>query len=152
MASYNRVIIMGNLTRDPELRHTPSGAAVCDLRVAVNESYRSKDGERVERPLYVDVVVWNQQAETCNQYLAKGSPIFVEGRLQYDEWKTPQGETRSKLRIIANRVQFMSSGQHAAANAERQHGAEHAPEEPAAGAVPHDLHDDHIDDDEDVPF
>ena len=111
MASYNRVIVIGNLTKDPELKRTPSGAAVCDLRLAVSESYRNKEGERVERPVFVDVIVWNQQAEVCNQYLSKGSPVFVEGRLQYDEWKTPQGETRSKLRIVASRTQFIGSHQ-----------------------------------------
>ncbi len=111
MASYNRVIVIGNLTRDPELKRTPSGAAVCDLRLAVSESYRNKEGERIERPVFVDVVVWNQQAEICNQYLSKGSPVFVEGRLQYDEWKTPQGETRSKLRIVASRTQFIGAHQ-----------------------------------------
>ncbi len=111
MASYNRVIVIGNLTRDPELKRTPSGAAVCEIRLAVNESYRNKEGERVERPVYVDVVVWNQQAEACNQYLSKGSPLFVEGRLQYDEWKTPQGDTRSKLRIVAQRTQFIGAHQ-----------------------------------------
>ena len=111
MASYNRVIVIGNLTRDPELKRTPSGASVCDIRLAVSESYRNKEGERIERPVYVDVVVWNQQAEVCNQYLSKGSPLFVEGRLQYDEWKTPQGDTRSKLRIVASRTQFIGAHQ-----------------------------------------
>ena len=111
MASFNKVIVIGNLTRDPELKRTPSGAAVCEIRLAVSESYRNKEGERIERPVYVDVVVWNQQAEACNQYLSKGSPLFVEGRLQYDEWKTPQGETRSKLRIVASRTQFIGAHQ-----------------------------------------
>ena len=111
MASYNRVIVIGNLTRDPELKRTPSGAAVCDLRLAVSESYRNKEGERIERPVFVDVVVWNQQAENCNQYLSKGSPVLVEGRLQYDEWKNQQGETRSKIRIVASRTQFLGTSQ-----------------------------------------
>lgn len=112
MASFNRVIVMGNLTKDPELKRNPSGTAICTLRLAISESYRNKEGERIERPVYVDVVAWNQQAEFCNQHLAKGSPILVEGRLQYDEWKTPENEMRSKLRIVANRVQLV--GGHAA--------------------------------------
>lgn len=117
MASFNRVIVMGNLTKDPELKRNPSGTAVCTLRLAISESYRNKEGERIDRPVYVDVVAWNQQAEFANQYLAKGSPVLVEGRLQYDEWKTPENETRSKLRIVANRVQLV--GGHPAP----QHGA-----------------------------
>jgi single-strand DNA-binding protein len=107
MASFNRVIAMGNLTKDPELKRNPSGTAVCALRLAISESYRNKEGERIDRPVYVDVVAWNQQAEFCNQYLAKGSPVLVEGRLQYDEWKTPENETRNKLRIVASRVQLV---------------------------------------------
>ena len=107
MASFNRVIVMGNLTKDPELKRNPSGTAICTLRLAISESYRNKEGERIERPVYVDVVAWNQQAEFCNQHLAKGSPILVEGRLQYDEWKTPENEMRSKLRIVASRVQLV---------------------------------------------
>lgn len=109
MASYNRVILIGNLTKDPELRRTPSGTAVCDLRIAVNDSYRNKEGERIERALFVDVVVWDKQAEACNQYLKKGNPLFVEGRLQYEEWKTPQGESRNRLRIVASRTQFIGT-------------------------------------------
>ncbi|MGI5870104.1 MAG: single-stranded DNA-binding protein [Kiritimatiellia bacterium] len=109
MASYNRVIVMGNLTKDPELRRNPTGTAVCTLRLAINETYRNKDGERVERTVFVDIVAWNQQAEFCNQYLAKGSPVLVEGRLQYDEWKTPENEMRNRLRIVANRVQALGS-------------------------------------------
>ena len=115
MASFNRVIVMGNLTKDPELKRNPSGTAVCTLRLAISESYRNKEGERIERPVYVDVVAWNQQAEFCNQYLAKGSPVLVEGRLQYDEWKTPENETRNKLRIVASRVQIV--GGHSAPDA-----------------------------------
>ncbi len=107
MASFNRVILMGNLTRDPELRRTPSGIAVCDVRLAVNENFRDKNGERVEKAVYVDISVWGQQAESCERFLRKGSPVFVEGRLQYDEWESQQGEKRNKLRVVAARVQFL---------------------------------------------
>ena len=110
MASFNRVILLGNLCRDPELRKTPGGASVVDLRMAINEVYKNRTtGEKTEKTNYVDVVVWNQQAELCQQYLAKGSPLLVEGRLSYDEWKTPQGETRSRLRITADMIRFVGA-------------------------------------------
>ncbi|RZO85311.1 MAG: single-stranded DNA-binding protein [Kiritimatiellaceae bacterium] len=110
MASFNRVMLMGNLTRNPELRYTPSGSAVADLGLAVNESFKNKSGETVEQTCFVDVVVWGRQAETASEYLQKGSPVFVEGRLQFDQWESQQGEKRSKLRVRAERVQFLSSG------------------------------------------
>ena len=110
MASFNRVMLMGNLTRNPELRYTPSGNAVVDLGLAVNESYKNKAGESIEQTCFVDVVVWGRQAETANEYLQKGSPVFVEGRLQFDQWESQQGEKRSKLRVRAERVQFLSAG------------------------------------------
>ncbi|MCF7848587.1 MAG: single-stranded DNA-binding protein [Kiritimatiellales bacterium] len=109
MASYNRVMLMGNLTHNPEIRYTPSGTAVADLRMAMNESYKNKAGETVESTCYVDVVVWGRQAETSSEYLHKGSPVFVEGRLQLDQWENQQGEKRSKLRVRADRVQSMGS-------------------------------------------
>lgn len=108
MANFNRVILMGNLTRDPELRTTPSGVSVADLRLAVNETFRNKStNEKVEKTCFVDVAVWDQAAEICRQYLVKGSPLLLEGRLQYDEWKSPQGETRSKLLVRADRIQLI---------------------------------------------
>lgn len=108
-ANLNKVFLAGNLTRDPEVRYIPSGTAVSDLRLAVNESYRDgASNERKERTLFVDVVVWARQAETAAEYLSKGSPVLVEGRLQMDEWESPQGEKRSKLRVRADRIQFLS--------------------------------------------
>ena len=107
MISLNRVFLTGNLCRDPELKQLPSGMPLCDLRLAVNETYRNpQTNETHETTHFVDVTVWDRQATNCNTYLKKGSPILVEGRLQYDEWKTPQGETRSKIRVRADRVQF----------------------------------------------
>jgi single-strand DNA-binding protein len=100
---------MGNLTRNPEIRYTPSGTAVADLGLAVNESFKNKAGETVERTCFVDVVVWGRQAETAAEYLHKGSPVFVEGRLQLDQWESQEGEKRSKLRVRADRVQFLGS-------------------------------------------
>ena len=109
MASFNKVILVGNLTKDPEVRYIPSGTAVGDLRLAVSETFKNKAGEQVEQTCFVDVVVWARQAETCGEYLRKGSPVLVEGRLQLDQWKTKEGEARSKLRVRADRVQFLGS-------------------------------------------
>jgi single-strand DNA-binding protein len=109
MASYNKVILIGNLTRDVEIRNTPSGTAVADLGLAINESYKPKDGKEVKTTIFVDVVVWGRQAETANQYLSKGSAVLVEGRLQQDSWETDAGDKRTKMRIRADRVQFLDS-------------------------------------------
>ncbi len=107
MTSINHVILMGNLTRDPELRKIPSGTAVADIGLAVSDQYKDKEGKTVERPLFIEVVTWGRQAETCAEYLRKGRPVAVEGRLQLDQWETDQGEKRSKLRVRAHRVQFL---------------------------------------------
>ncbi|MBM4151991.1 MAG: single-stranded DNA-binding protein [Kiritimatiellaceae bacterium] len=109
MTTLNRVFLMGNLTRDPEVRYTPSGTAVGDLSLAINENYKNKAGETVESTVFVEVEVWSRQAETCAEYLFKGSPVFVEGRLKLDQWTNQQGEKRSKLRVRADRVQFVGS-------------------------------------------
>jgi single-strand DNA-binding protein len=109
MASLNKVLLIGNLTQDPELRRIPSGTAVSTLRLAVSESFQSKGGERVERTVFLDVDVWDRQAETCAQYLSKGSPVFVEGRLQLDSWDDKEsGQKRTRLKVRADRVQFLS--------------------------------------------
>jgi single-strand DNA-binding protein len=107
MASFNRVILMGNLTRDPEVRYLSSGVAVAKLGLAVNERYKTKTGEWKEAPTFIDIDVWERQAETCAEYLKKGSPVLVEGRLKMDEWETKEGEKRSKLKVTADRVQFL---------------------------------------------
>lgn len=113
MASYNKVILIGNLTKDPEVRYIPSGTAVADLSLAVNESYKNKAGEQVDSTCFVDVIAWARQAEICGEYLSKGSPILVEGRLQLDKWQNKEGETRSKLRVRAERIQFLSGPKNA---------------------------------------
>ena len=116
MAAINKVMLIGNLTRDPEVKQTPSGVAVSTLGIAVNESFRNRNGEKVERTVFVDVDVWDRQAETCAEYLSKGSPAYVEGRLQLDEWDDKEtGKKRTRLKVRADRVQFLSSGK---ANAE----------------------------------
>lgn len=107
MANLNRVFLIGNLVRDPELRYVPNGDAVANLRVAVNRVYMTREGERREETCFVTVVVWRKQAEVCGEYLSKGSPVFVEGRLQNRSWETGEGEKRSVLEIVASRVQFL---------------------------------------------
>src|SRR3954471_1470253 len=108
MADLNRVFLMGRLTFDPELRYTPSGSAVTDLRMATSRTWTGKEGDRKEETLYIDVTVWDRQAETCCQYLKKGSQIHIEGSLKMDTWddKTT-GEKRSKIKVLAERVQFL---------------------------------------------
>lgn len=107
MANYNKVLLMGNLTKDPELRYTPQGVAVVNLRLAVNRKYRNKNQELKEETCFITVVVWNKQAETCNQYLHKGSAVFVEGILQSRSWEDNSGQKRSVIEVRAERVQFM---------------------------------------------
>jgi single-strand DNA-binding protein len=107
MASLNKVFLMGNLTRDPELRYTPDGTPVADLRLAVTERYTSRSGDQTENTLFIDVVAWRRQAETASEYLSKGRPVLVEGRLKLDEWENQQGEKRSKVRVVAQRIQFL---------------------------------------------
>jgi single-strand DNA-binding protein len=108
MASLNKVFLMGNLTRDPEVRYTPGGAAVCELGLAVNRRYTSNNQEH-EEVCFIDVVVWGKQAESSGRYLEKGAPVLIEGRLQLDQWQDKNsGANRSKLRVVAERVQFLS--------------------------------------------
>jgi len=106
MASLNRVLLIGNLTRDPELRYTPSGTPVANLRLAVNSSFKDQSGQRREEACFVTIVVWNKQAEICNQYLKRGRSVCVEGRLIYRSWEQ-DGKTRSTLEVRADRVQFL---------------------------------------------
>ena len=108
MSSMNRVQLLGNLTRDPQARRLSAGQTVGDLSLAVSESYRGKDGEQKESTCFVDVVVWNKQAEVCETYLNKGSSVLIEGRLQFEEWTDKEGQKRNKLRVKADRLHFMS--------------------------------------------
>lgn len=110
MANLNKVFLIGNLTRDPELRYTPGGSAVTDLRLAINRVYTTKDGERREEATFIDVTVWDRQAENCCQYLKKGRPVHIEGSLRMESWddKTT-GEKRSKIKVLADQVQFLDS-------------------------------------------
>jgi single-strand DNA-binding protein len=111
MASVNKVMLLGNLTRDPEIRYTPKGTAVTDLGMAVNRVRTGDNGERIEEVTYVDVTLWGRQAELAGQYLGKGRPVFIEGRLQLDQWDDKQsGQKRSRLRVVGENMQFLPGG------------------------------------------
>ena len=110
MASLNKVLLIGNLTKDPELRYTPNGTAVTNLRLAVNRKFKDRSGELKEDTCFVTVTAWDKQAEICNQYLQKGRAIFVEGILQSRSWETNDGQKRSTIDVRAERIQFLSGG------------------------------------------
>lgn len=108
MSTLNRVTIIGNLTRDPELRTVPSGASVCDLGLAINRNWTDPQGQKHEEVTFVDVTFWGKNAENVVKYLSKGRSVYVEGRLQLDSWKDAQtGQDRNKLRVVGERVQFL---------------------------------------------
>jgi len=109
MASFNRVILLGNVTRDLELRYTPSGLAVTDMGLAVSDRRKNAAGEFVEEATFVDVTLWGRTAEVASEYLSKGSPVFIEGRLKLDSWETNDGQKRSKLKVVGERMQLLGS-------------------------------------------
>jgi len=154
MASINRVVLVGNLTRDPELRTTPNGKSVCTLGLAVNEKYKNDAGEWIEKPNYFDIVVWGAQGESCAQYLSKGRQIAVDGRLSFRSWEAQDGSKRSKVEVIANTVQFLGSRQDAGASSGSSAGT------PVAAGAPSGLSPDTSDfdapsgtsSDDDIPF
>jgi single-strand DNA-binding protein len=111
MASLNKVYIIGNLTKDPDLKFLQSGQAVANLRLATNRKWKASSGEAKEEVTYVSVEVWGKSAEACGEYLKKGSPLLVEGRLKLKEWTAQDGQKRSVLEVVAERVQFLSNGQ-----------------------------------------
>jgi single-strand DNA-binding protein len=149
MASYNKVILMGNLTRDPELRYTPKGTAVAKIGLAVNRTWTSETGERREEVTFVDVDAFGRQAETIGQYMKKGRPILVEGRLKLDQWDDKQtGQKRSRLGVVMEAFQFVDSGNRAG-------GAEGSGEAPRARSTPSAAQpaaDDVPPESDDVPF
>ena len=130
MANLNKVFLIGNLTRDPELRYVPSGTAVASFGMAINRTYTTQSGERKEETCFVRITVWGRQAETCNQFLSRGSLVFVEGRLIYRTWET-NGQKRSTLEVRADRVQFLGRPRPGEASAEPPaETAEETPPEP----------------------
>ena len=120
MASLNRVLLIGNLTRDPELRNTPQSIAVTDISLAINRFSTNSEGEKKEEVVYVDVTLWNRLAEIAGQYLKKGKPVFIEGRLRLDTWDDKQtGQKRSRLRVIAENMQLLATKETNGAATER---------------------------------
>lgn len=109
MASFNRVILLGNLTRDPELRYIPSGTAVTEIGLAVNDRRKAANGEWVDETTFVDVTLWGRTAEIATEYLSKGSPVLIEGRLKLDSWQDKEGQKRSKLKVIGERMQMVGA-------------------------------------------
>ena len=109
MASFNKVILIGNLTHDPELRYIPSGQAVTNFSIAVNRAYTLQDGTKKEETSFVRIVVWGKQAENCSEYLSKGRPVLVEGRLQSRSWEAQDGTKRNTIEVVAQRVQFLGT-------------------------------------------
>lgn len=109
MASLNRVMLMGNLTRDPELRYTPNGTPVCDFGLAVNRKFTKRDGGEVDETCFVDVTMWGKRGAALSEYLGKGDPVFLEGRLTYDSWEH-EGQRRSKLKVTAESFEFIGGG------------------------------------------
>src|SRR6476469_6057138 len=110
MASFNKVILLGNLTRDPEVRYTPTGTAVTELGMAVNRVYTAENGEKREETTFVDVTLWGRTAEIAGEYLKKGRPVFIEGRLQLDTWDDKQsGQKRSKLKVVGEGLQLLGA-------------------------------------------
>lgn len=144
MSSYNRVILMGNLTRDPELRYTPSGTAVAEFGLAVNDRRKNNQtGEWVEDTQFIDITMWARQAEIAAEYLAKGSPVFLEGRLKFDSWEK-DGQKHSKLRVVAERMQFIGprgerSG-HSSGSQSGHTGGDQTSGNPAASAETQPVH------------
>ncbi len=111
MANYNRVILAGNLTRDPELSYTPSGTPICKFGLAVNRTWTDRQtNERREETMFIDCVAWSRSGEVINQYCRKGRPLLVEGRLNYDTWTTPEGQKRSRHTVVVDTFQFLGGG------------------------------------------
>ena len=110
MSSLNKVLLIGNLTRDPAVRYTPKGTAIADIGLAVNRVYSGDDGEKKEEVTFIDVTLWGRQAEVAQEYLRKGQPVFIEGRLQLDTWQDKQsGQKRSRLHVVAESMQMLGT-------------------------------------------
>ena len=160
MANVNTVMLLGNITRDLEVRYTPKGTAVCDLGMAVNRIRTGDNGERIEEVTYVDVTLWGRQAELAGQYLSKGRSVFIEGRLQLDQWDDKQtGQKRSRLRVVGENMQFIggqggSGSNQSGSGAPRQQAApsdqqQSPPQSDQGGAAAAESFDN---DEDDIPF
>jgi single-strand DNA-binding protein len=151
MASFNKVILLGNLTRDPEIRYTPKGSAVADIALAVNRNYTLDTGEKREEVTYVDVVLWARLAEIAGEYLKKGRPVLIEGRLQMDSWDDKQsGQKRTKIRVVGETMQLLGSRPAAGSGGESEEADRSArtsggkPSAPPPKAAPSEPDDDEI--------
>jgi len=150
MANVNKVILIGNITRDPEVRHTPKGTAVTDLGIAVNRVYSSEQGDKREETTFVDVTLWGRQAELAGEYLTKGRPVYIEGRLQMDSWEDKaSGQKRSKLKVVGETMQFLGGRGESAGNSSGGSRSGHdnsssVHESHDGGSMPED--------DDDIPF
>jgi single-strand DNA-binding protein len=153
MANVNKVMLLGNITRDLEVRYTPKGTAVCDLGMAINRIRNGDNGERIEEVTYVDVTLWGRQAELAGQYLSKGRPVFIEGRLQLDQWDDKQtGQKRSRLRVVAENMQFIGGGGGSGGGGQQgpRPQGQSQPAPPAQGGAP--AADSFENDEDDIPF
>ena len=142
MAGYNRIVLLGNLTRDPQLSYTPANTAVCKFGLATNRTFRDRDGNMREETCYVDCTLFGRAAETFNQYMSKGRAVLVEGRLTLNQWTTPEGERRSKHEVIVDNFTFVGGREAAAAPAESPPAPTAARREPTYEEPPAD----------DIPF
>lgn len=149
MASLNKVLLIGNLTRKPELKYTSGGKGVMNVGVAVNRRFKNASGELKDEVTFVDVSVFGRQAESCSEFLDKGSPVFIEGRLHLDQWES-QGEKKSKLKVIAERVQFLPRRNGKAVD--KGDAGDAAEAEPASSATGDASGDDGLPPDDNVPF
>jgi single-strand DNA-binding protein len=160
MANLNKVMLIGNLTRDPELRHTPKGTAVSEISMAINRVWNNDQGQKQEETTFVEVTLWGRQAELAQQYLTKGRPVYIEGRLQLDSWDDKEtGKKRSKLRIVGENMQFLSAGTGAGGTSGGSNYSERSPQsspapqqrssppQGASAAPPDDFQED-----DDIPF
>lgn len=144
MANLNKVLLLGNVTRDPEVRYTPKGSAVCDLGIAVNRAYTTDSGEKREEVTFVDVTLWGRTAEVASEYLKKGRPVFIEGRLQMDTWDDKQtGQKRTRLRVVAENMQLLGGRPQGGAEPTGERAQSNAPPKKTAPSEP---------DEDEIPF
>jgi|SRR5690606_15221571 len=159
MANLNRVLLIGNLTRDPELRVTPKGTAICQFGLAVNRSFKDESGQTREETTFIDIEAWGRQGETISKYCTKGRPLFVEGRLRLDQWEDKaSGQKRSRMKVVLENFQFLGGrgdgapggGQSSGGDDYDQSPERHSPPSRAASSRPAPAQPDTLD--EDVPF
>lgn len=149
MASLNKVMLLGNLTRDPELRHTPKGSAVADLGLAVNRRVSDGNGGWKDETTFVDVTVWGSSAENAQKYLSKGRGVFIEGRLQMDSWDDKNtGQKRTKLKVVADNLQFLPDGKGGASRSSQKSDNDSNPSRQGGSAAPAD----DFAEEDDIPF